>query len=454
MAEALERVGLAGIDRRPVRTYSLGMRQRLGLAGALLTTPDLLILDEPTNGLDPHGIREIRELLVELNEEGTTVFLSSHLLAEIEALCTRVGVVNHGELVLEKPLDEVRHATGRIVVTTPDVERALAVLGRAVVARTAAGGLVVVPADGDGARGLARHLVGHDVRARRAGAGAGEPRGRRRRADRAGERPRGGAGQGPPVIAVELRKLFRRPRTWVTIGLLCLLPAVVAGFLASTRIAPPAGQGAAFLSAVLQSGSLYPAAALALVLPIFLPVAVAVVAGDAVAGESSVGTLRYLLVRPVRRTALLGAKLVSVIAFVVVTVAAVAGTSYVVGVTLFGAGDPVAVVNAIPQIGGSSGGSSSDAGSAGSSGGTANGPAAAAPAAPGRVTARRGHARHGDLDVAGIPPRPATAPRTRSPRCPATRSRPPTSRCACSGRWATSRSPCSASGRSRCSCRR
>ena len=164
VGEALERVGLAGIDRRPVRTYSLGMRQRLGLAGALLTTPDLLILDEPTNGLDPHGIREIRELLVELNEEGTTVFLSSHLLAEIEALCTRVGVVNHGELVLEKPLDEVRRSTGRIIVTTPDVERALAVLGRAVVTRTAAGGLVVVPAEGDGPRGLARHLVGHDVR--------------------------------------------------------------------------------------------------------------------------------------------------------------------------------------------------------------------------------------------------------------------------------------------------
>ena len=181
------------------------------------------------------------------------------------------------------------------------------------------------------------------------------------------------------MIAVELRKLFRRPRTWVTMGLLCLLPAVVAGFLASTRIAPPPGQGAAFLSAVLQSGSLYPAAALALVLPIFLPVAVALVAGDAVAGESTAGTLRYLLVRPVRRTTLLGAKLVSVVVFVVVTVAAVAGTSYVVGVSLFGAGDPVAVVNAIPQIGGPGGGG--DAGS--SSGGSANGPAAAAPAAPG-----------------------------------------------------------------------
>jgi ABC-2 type transport system permease protein len=158
------------------------------------------------------------------------------------------------------------------------------------------------------------------------------------------------------VIGVELVKLARRPRTWAAIGLLCLLPAVVAVFLATTRISPPPGQGAAFLSAVLQSGSLYPAAALALVLPIFLPVAVAVVAGDAVAGESAQGTLRYLLVRPVRRTALLVAKLVAVVVFVVGAVLAVAGTSYVVGVTLFGAGDPVAVVRALPEVTGDDGG--------------------------------------------------------------------------------------------------
>jgi ABC-2 type transport system permease protein len=196
-------------------------------------------------------------------------------------------------------------------------------------------------------------------------------------------------------MVVELRKLFRRPRTWVTIGLLCLLPAIVAVFLASTRIAPAPGQGAAFLSAVLESGSLYPAAALALVLPIFLPVAVAVIAGDTVAGESGAGTLRYLLVRPVGRTKLLVAKLVSIVAFVVATVAAVAGTSYVVGVTLFGAGDPVAVVNAIPQISGPGGGGSSSAGSGGgtasapSAGGSASAadPAAPAPAAPGAPAA-------------------------------------------------------------------
>jgi ABC-type multidrug transport system ATPase subunit len=128
VGEALERVGLAGIDRRPVRAYSLGMRQRLGLAGALLRKPKLLILDEPTNGLDPRGIREIRDLLAELNDEGTTVFLSSHLLGEIDALCTRVGVMDRGRLVLQDQLDDLRAPTGRVVVGTPTPDRVVALL--------------------------------------------------------------------------------------------------------------------------------------------------------------------------------------------------------------------------------------------------------------------------------------------------------------------------------------
>ncbi len=126
--DALEQVGLGGVDQRPVKAYSLGMRQRLGLAGALLRRPRLLILDEPTNGLDPQGIKEIRELLVELNAGGTTVFLSSHLLAEVEQLCTRVGVVDRGRLVLEEELATLRAATGRILVGTPDPAEAAAVL--------------------------------------------------------------------------------------------------------------------------------------------------------------------------------------------------------------------------------------------------------------------------------------------------------------------------------------
>jgi ABC-2 type transport system ATP-binding protein len=123
VAEALERVGLAAVDERPVRAYSLGMRQRLGLAGALLRRPRLLVLDEPTNGLDPQGIQEIRELLLDLNRAGTTVFLSSHLLAEVEQMCTRVGVLDRGRLVLQAELAELRRPTGRVEVRTPDVER-------------------------------------------------------------------------------------------------------------------------------------------------------------------------------------------------------------------------------------------------------------------------------------------------------------------------------------------
>jgi len=143
------------------------------------------------------------------------------------------------------------------------------------------------------------------------------------------------------MISVELRKLLLRPRTWVTVALLCALPTAVAVLLAVTGIGPRPGEGPAFLSAVLTNGALFPAAALALVLPLFLPVAVAVVAGDAVAGEASAGTLRYLLVRPVGRTHLLVAKLVSVSAFVLLAVTAVSVSAYVVGVQLFGVG-PVA----------------------------------------------------------------------------------------------------------------
>jgi ABC-2 type transport system permease protein len=138
------------------------------------------------------------------------------------------------------------------------------------------------------------------------------------------------------VIGVELCKLLRRPRTWVSIALLAALPTVVAGFLAVKEVAPRPGTGPAFLSAVLENGALYPAAALAIVLPLFLPVAVAVVAGDAVAGEAQGGTLRYLLVRPVGRTTLLVAKLVSVVAYTMLAVVVVAAVAYVVGTSLFG----------------------------------------------------------------------------------------------------------------------
>ena len=128
VGEALEQVGLGGVGRKPVKAYSLGMRQRLGLAGALLRRPELLVLDEPTNGLDPQGIHEIRGLLQDLNRSGTTVFLSSHLLAEVEQLCTRVGVLDRGRLVLQDELATLTAPTGATVVHTPTPEQVRATL--------------------------------------------------------------------------------------------------------------------------------------------------------------------------------------------------------------------------------------------------------------------------------------------------------------------------------------
>ncbi|MBB5895762.1 ABC transporter permease [Kutzneria kofuensis] len=143
------------------------------------------------------------------------------------------------------------------------------------------------------------------------------------------------------MIAVELRKLVLRPRIWTNVLLLCALPIIVGVFLKTADFAPPPGQGGAFLSAVRGNGLLFPAAALALVLPVFLPLSVAVVAGDSIAGEAVGGTLRYLLIRPVGRTRLLFAKIVALVAFVLLAIACVVVSSLIVGVILFGTGTSV-----------------------------------------------------------------------------------------------------------------
>jgi len=124
--QALERVDLAdrGADR--FRSYSLGMKQRLGVASALMGDPELIVLDEPTNGLDPAGMQDMRELVVSLARGGQTVLLSSHLLAEVQDICDRVGVINGGLLLRESTVAELRGATSLRVRATP-VDQALAV---------------------------------------------------------------------------------------------------------------------------------------------------------------------------------------------------------------------------------------------------------------------------------------------------------------------------------------
>jgi ABC-2 type transport system permease protein len=138
------------------------------------------------------------------------------------------------------------------------------------------------------------------------------------------------------MIRVELSKLLRGPRRWVPIAVLAGLPVVVGIFVKYSGRAPAPGQGPALLSEVLNNGLLFPAAALAIILPLFLPIAVSVIGGDAIAGEASNGTLRYLLTRPVGRTHLLSAKLLAIITFIFLAVIVVALVALAAGVVLFG----------------------------------------------------------------------------------------------------------------------
>jgi ABC-2 type transport system ATP-binding protein len=132
VTEALDRVGLGHAASKKAHAYSLGMKQRLGLANALLMPRELLVLDEPTNGLDPQGTREVRALIRSLAADGTTVFVSSHLLAEVEQLCTHVGVMSGGRLIAQGTLADFRRggARARVEVRTPDEKAARAVLAR------------------------------------------------------------------------------------------------------------------------------------------------------------------------------------------------------------------------------------------------------------------------------------------------------------------------------------
>jgi ABC-2 type transport system ATP-binding protein len=129
IGEALDRVGLLSAAGKRYRHYSLGMKQRLAIAAGLLRPRELIILDEPTNGLDPQGTREVRGLIRQIAADGTTVFVSSHLLAEVEQICTHVGVMRTGKLVFQGSLPELRlTGAARVSVQTADPEAAAKVL--------------------------------------------------------------------------------------------------------------------------------------------------------------------------------------------------------------------------------------------------------------------------------------------------------------------------------------
>src|SRR5215469_16523254 len=158
----LDLVGLGIRQKDRVRTYSLGMKQRLGVAIALLQDPDLLILDEPANGLDPAGIVEMRDLMHRLSAEGKTVLISSHMLPEVQQICTRVAIVNLGKLVTEATIEELTSRHGEFIVTLDRAEQALALIQAQAWGRNAhldADGALITPAPGERGRDLNLFLV-------------------------------------------------------------------------------------------------------------------------------------------------------------------------------------------------------------------------------------------------------------------------------------------------------
>jgi ABC-2 type transport system ATP-binding protein len=164
IADAIAKVGLEGAGRRPVKAYSTGMKQRLAIAAVLLRRPRLVILDEPTNGLDPQGIHEIRDLLRELVAQGTTVFLSSHLLAEVELLCNRAAIMSEGRLLAQGEVSHLLAPTGRVRIETPDVGAAVELAPSIdVTVRERTPASVVLALDGKAPEELNRALVEHGV---------------------------------------------------------------------------------------------------------------------------------------------------------------------------------------------------------------------------------------------------------------------------------------------------
>ncbi len=160
--EVIELVGLQGREGDRVRTYSLGMKQRLGLAMALLNDPELLILDEPANGLDPAGIVEMRDLLRQLSEQGKTVFLSSHVLSEVQQICTRVAIIDRGRLVKVAPTAELLAGAGEFEVQAERLQELVALVRAQPWGQDArlVDGHMVTRAPQDRGRELIRFLVG------------------------------------------------------------------------------------------------------------------------------------------------------------------------------------------------------------------------------------------------------------------------------------------------------
>ena len=342
---ALGVAGLGDAIDRKVRTYSQGMKQRLGFARLLLGRPELLVLDEPTNGLDPGEIREIRELIGRLTAGGATVLLSSHHLSEVEQVCTDLVVMNRGRLIRRGSVSDLIGASGAVYVEVDDRERGRAVLSRlpGVVDRadrratgsssTCATGAARTSRrrwcrPGCGSRRSCRpngsrtpsSSCSRRATGRRRGARRRRPRWRRDRARphrvREGGRAHADAGgRRPPRRAADAdRRRHQRPGS--------------AG--------PPETTARDCSGWPSRAGCSIPAAVLSAMSGFLLVVVAGTFAGDSVASDAAWGNLRYLLMRPVPRGRLLVAKAFVAGVLIWICTILVALAALVAGVILFG----------------------------------------------------------------------------------------------------------------------
>jgi ABC-2 type transport system ATP-binding protein len=362
---ALDRVGLLAAAKKRYRNYSLGMKQRLAIAAGLLRPRELIILDEPTNGLDPQGTREVRALIRQIAADGTTVFVSSHLLAEVEQICTHVGVMRTGRLVFQGSLPELRHTgSARVTVQTADPEAAakvLAGLGLAD-AQVASGNAHSGPRPK--CRPKSRHCSA--TRRRSRSAPSSSTPGSESAASRSPHRAWKTCSSASPARAsmsaaevsvraghavrpvrahlrfftAELRLVFRRRRNLLLLAVTAVFPLVIGIALRLAAPRPQGGNGAgvAFFNQLAGNGVFLTFIALSTLLVLILPVVVAVVAGDSVAGEAGYGTLRYLLAVPAGRTRLLAVKYGAIVTFGLCATFIVSAVALVAGAVLFPVG--------------------------------------------------------------------------------------------------------------------
>ena len=314
-----------------MKTYSQGMRQRLGLARVLLGRPEVLVLDEPTNGLDPGEMREVRQLVRRVAEAGSTVLFSSHVLAEVEQICTHAVVMDKGKLV----------ATGSVV--RPHRQRPARSTSRSTTSpprRAGARGAAV----GAAGRRRGARARGHDGRRTplrprrprwsRAGIAVETVTARRRLEDAFLGLVEGVLMLTLAVMRTELVKSLRRPRTYVAYGILVLIPIIMA---VAINLNPPDARGEGrLLFLASQTGLLLPGFALRVTSAFMLVIVVALFGGDAIAGEASWGNLRYLLMRPVKRGRLVVSKFVVAVFCAWIAVVLVVATALIVGSIVFG----------------------------------------------------------------------------------------------------------------------